>query len=49
MKIKVIAPSSGEMSLWILSVAKMMALSVPIHLAALATEGMNFKLVSMLS
>ena len=47
MKVKIIAPSSDEVSPSILSEAKLMPHVAPIYLAALAPEGVDFKLVDM--
>ena len=47
MKVKIIAPSSDEVSLSILSEAKLMPNVALTYLAALAPEGIDFKLVDM--
>jgi len=47
MKVKIIAPSSDEVSPSILSEAKLMPNVALIYLAALAPEGVDFKLVDM--
>jgi len=47
MKVKIIAPSSDELSPSILSEAKLMPNVALIYLAALAPEGVDFKLVDM--
>ncbi|MFC1892572.1 hypothetical protein ACFLYR_00830 [Chloroflexota bacterium] len=49
MKVKIIAPSSDEVSSSIRSEAELMPNVALVYLAALAPEGVDFKLVDMVS